>query len=247
MIRVAAAVMSKELDQNATDYVVATAKAVLGMVPFAGSLLAELAGTIIPKQRIDRLTDFAQKLEDRFDDIDKEQIRSKLMDENFTDLVEETARHAARAVTEERRAYLASLLATGVSDDRISFLETKHLLRILGEINDIEIIWLRFYLHPVLNGDDEFRTKHEAVLKPVSATLGGEQTTVDRHALQKNYLQHLVSLGLLERPLDVDSRTGYPKFDKFSHDWKTRGHHVTPLGRLLLRHIGLDDTSEIRV
>lgn len=148
--------MSKELDQNATDYVVATAKAVLGMVPFAGSLLAELAGTIIPKQRLDRLTDFAQKLEDRFDGFDKEQIRAKLTDENFTDLVEETARHAARAVTEERRAYLASLLATGVSADCISFIETKHLLRILGEVNDIEIIWLRFYLHHVLMATTSF-------------------------------------------------------------------------------------------
>jgi len=232
--------MNEELDQNATDYVVATAKAVLGMVPFAGSLLAELAGTIIPKQRLDRLADFAQKLEHRFDGLDREQIRSKLTDENFTDLVEETARHAARAVTEERRAYLASLLATGVSKDRISFIETKHLLRILGEVNDIEIIWLRFYLHPVIDGDHEFRAKHEAVLEPVSATLGSDQATLDKHALQQNYLQHLVSLGLLDRPLDVDAKSGYPKFDKFSHDWKTRGHHVSPLGRLLLRHIGFD-------
>jgi hypothetical protein len=215
--------MNKEIDQNATDYVVATAKAVLGMVPFAGSLLAELAGTIIPKQRIDRLADFAQKLENRFDGLDREQIRSKLTDENFTDLVEETALHAARAITEERRSYLAALLATGVSSDRISFIETKHLLRILGEVNDIEIIWLRFYLHPVINGDHEFRAKHEAVLEPVRATLGSDQATIDRHALQQNYLQHLISLGLLERPLEVDSRTGYPKFDKLSQDWKKKG------------------------
>jgi len=232
--------MSREIDQNATDYVVAAAKAVLGMVPFAGSLLTELAGTIIPKQRLDRLADFAQKLEDRFDGFDREQIRSKLTDENFIDLIEETARHAARAVTDERRAYLASLLATGVSEDRISFIETKHLLRILGEVNDIEIIWLRFNLHTVINGDHEFRAKHKAVLEPVSATFGSDQATLDKHALQQNYLQHLVSLGLLERPLDVDSKTGYPKFDKFSRDWKTRGHHVSPLGRLLLRHIGFD-------
>lgn len=231
--------MSKELDQNTTDYVVATAKAVLGAVPFAGSLLAELAGTIIPKQRLDRLADYTQKLEARFNGLDRERLRSKLTDENFTDLFEETVRHAARAVTDERRAYLASLFATGVSEDRISFIETKHLLRILGEVNDIEIIWLRFYLNPVFDGDHEFRTKHEAVLEPVSAALDSDQATLDKHALQQNYLQHLVSLGLLDRPLDVDSKTGYPKFDKLSRDWKTRGHHVSPLGRLLLRHIGL--------
>ena len=220
--------MSKDLEQNSTDYVVATAKAVLGMVPFAGSLLAELTGTIIPKQRLHRLVDFAGKLEKRFENMDKDTIRAKLTDENFTDLVEETARHAARAVTDERREYLSSLLATGVSEDRISFVETKHLLRILGEINDIEIIWLRFYLNPVLNGDHEFPTKHAAVLEPVRATLGSDQATLDRHALQKNYVQHLVSLGLLERPLEVDSKTGYPAFDKLSRDWKTRDHQLTP-------------------
>lgn len=232
--------MNNDIEQNSTDYVVATAKAVLGMVPFAGSLLAELAGTIIPKQRLDRLADFAGKLERRLGDLDKDAIRVKLSDENFTDLLEETARHAARAVTEERREYLSALLAAGVSEERISFVETKHLLRILGEVNDIEIVWLRFYLNPVMNGDHEFRTKHAAVLSPVTASSGSDQATLDRHALQKNYLQHLVSLGLLERPLEVDSKTGYPAFDKFSKDWKSRGYLLTPLGRLLLRHIGFE-------
>lgn len=232
--------MSRDLEQNSTDYVVATAKAVLGMVPIAGSLLAELAGTIVPKQRLDRLADFAGKLEKRFENFDKDSIRAKLTDENFADLLEETARHAVRAVTGERREYLSALLATGISEDRISFVETKHLLRILGEINDIEVIWLRFYSNPVMNGDNEFRTKHATVLEPVSATIGSDQATLDRHALQKNYVQHLVSLGLLERPLEVDPKTGYPPFDKLSRDWKTRGHQLTPLGRLLLRHIGFE-------
>lgn len=36
------------LNSQAVDYVTSAAKAVLGTVPFAGSLLAEVAGTIIP-------------------------------------------------------------------------------------------------------------------------------------------------------------------------------------------------------
>lgn len=110
--------MSDDIQQNSTDYVVATAKAVLGMVPFAGSLLAELAGSVIPKQRLDRLADFARRLEKSIGDMDQDLVRAKLSDENFTDLFEETTRHAARAVTEERREYLSSLLASGVSEDR---------------------------------------------------------------------------------------------------------------------------------
>ena len=236
--------MTDKLETNSTDYIVATAKAVLGMVPFAGSLLAELAGTIIPKQRLDRLSHFARELEQRVGSLDQSAVRAKLTDENFTDLLEETARHAARAVTEERREYLASLLANGVSEERVSFIESKHLLRILGEINEIEIVWLRFHLFPYMNGDDEFRAKHGTILEPVAAHLGSDQITLDRNALQKNYLQHLVSLGLLERPLYVDSKTNLPVFDKMSRDWRRQSHNVTPLGRLLLRHIGLDLPSD---
>jgi ABC-type transport system substrate-binding protein len=51
---------SNQLSPQATDYVTAAAKAVFGMVPFVGSLLAELAGTIIPNQRIDRIVKFAE-------------------------------------------------------------------------------------------------------------------------------------------------------------------------------------------
>lgn len=36
------------LANSGADYVTSAAKSVLGIVPFAGSLLAEVAGTIIP-------------------------------------------------------------------------------------------------------------------------------------------------------------------------------------------------------
>jgi hypothetical protein len=42
--------ISGSLANRGADYVTSAAKAVLGVVPFAGSLLAEVAGTIIPNQ-----------------------------------------------------------------------------------------------------------------------------------------------------------------------------------------------------
>lgn len=237
--------MSDALNENTTDYVVATVKAALGTVPFAGSLLAELAGSIIPKQRIDRLADFARKLEVKIGSLDQDVVRSKLTDENFTDLLEESARQAAQAVTEERRQYLASLLASGITATHVSYIESKHLLRILSQINDIEVIWLRFYRYPYLSGDDGFRAKHAMVLAPVSATFGSDQATLDQSALQENYTEHLISLGLLTRPLQMDSKTGYPIFDKFTKNWKTQGTRTTPLGQLLVRYIGLERADDI--
>lgn len=230
---------SDHLDQNATDYVVASVKATLGMVPFAGSLLTELAGTIVPKQRVDRLVDFARRLEKDLSELDQTAIRAQLQNENFTDLLEESARQAASAVTEDRRQYLAEMIKSGVSTDRISFIETRHLLRLLGQINDIEVIWLRYYAYPLLNGDDEFRNRHSAILEPVIATIGSGDDVLERQALQRNYVEHLVSLGLLERPLALDPATKQPVFDRNTGTWKVRSHQVTPLGRLLLRHIGL--------
>ncbi|USX28562.1 hypothetical protein NHH73_09875 [Oxalobacteraceae bacterium OTU3CINTB1] len=232
--------MTDKLDENATDYVVSATKSALGMVPFAGSLLAELAGSIIPKQRMDRLIDYARKLEHRLSALDQDAIRIKLSDENFTDLLEESARQAAQAITDERREYLAALLASGVSEDRVSFVESRHLLRLLSQINDIEVIWLRFYSHRTLNGDNEFRNKHAAILAPIRTTLGSDQETIDRKALQDNYTEHLVSLGLLTRPLRIDSKTGGPEFDRIIKSWKTEPTQTTLLGRLLLKYIGLD-------
>ncbi|MCA1792892.1 MAG: hypothetical protein ABR534_13050 [Desulfotignum sp.] len=62
-----------------------------------------------------------------------------------------------------------------ISSDDLEYFESKHLLRLLGELNDIEIIWLRFYLNPVLNGDNDFREKHSNILNPVGAHLGSAQ------------------------------------------------------------------------
>jgi hypothetical protein len=236
--------MSDYLDENATDALVTAVKVGLGAVPVFGSLIAELAGTVIPNQRIDRIVDFARQVEIKAGKVDQEMLRVKLTDANFTDMMEETVTQAARAVSSERREYLASILASGVSDTHVTAIETRHLLRILGEINDIEVIWLRYYSHRLMSGDEEFRTKHAAIIEPVRAHMGSDQETLDRLSLQKNYLEHLASLGLLFRPLQLDQRTKLPVYDPSTKSWGTRAAEATPFARLLLRQIGLLPTDE---
>lgn len=231
--------MDHVLDHNATDHAVALSKAALGMIPIAGPFLAELAGTVIPRQRADRLADYARGLADELAAIDQQLLRSKLNNENFTDLLEEGAREAVQSTSVERRAYIAKLISFGLTEDKITHVESKHLLRLLSQLNDIEIIWLRFYDYPIISGDGEFRKRHESVLEPVRATLGSGPDVVDKEALQQNYVERLVSLGLLNRPLLVDSKTRLPVFDPQRGEWKTQGRRTTPLGRLLLRHIGI--------
>lgn len=230
--------LPKPIQPNAVDYVTAGAKAVLSAIPFAGSLLAEIAGSIIPKQRVDRIADFAAKLEQRIEHLERGDVTAALNDEEFTDLAEEALRQASRATTGERREYLAALLASSLSSDAISYAETKHLMRILGELTDVEVIWLRFYAVPTIGGDEEFREIHKYVLRPKAAHLGSSSEEIDTEALQKSYRDHLIRLGLVTAQISK-GRDGLPEFDRFSGNFKVSHHHTSQLGNLLLRQIGL--------
>lgn len=226
------------IQPNAVDYVTAGAKAVLSAIPFAGSLLAEIAGSIIPRQRVDRIADFAAKLEERIEHLEKGGITAALNDQEFTDLAEEALRQASRATTAERREYLSSLLASSLSSDAISYAETKHLMRLLGELTDVEVIWLRFYAVPTMGGDKEFRELHENILRPKAAHLGSSSEEIDAEALQKSYRDHLIRLGLV-MPQISKGRDGTPEFDRFTGNFKVSYHQTSRLGDLLLRQIGL--------
>lgn len=229
------------LQTTATDYVASAAKAVLGMVPFAGSLLAELAGSVIPNQRIDRLAKFALELEAKLSGFDQAHVRAQLNDENFTDLLEEGVRQASRSVSDERRQYLAAILANGISFEAATYAESRHLLRILGEINDIEVVWLRFYAEPPtpVSKPSEYRKRHKAILESVTAFMGSGQETLDKKALQDSYKEHLAGLGLLKPRYKIDHKTKQPVFDNHTGSPEVQGYSITPLGRLLLRQIDL--------
>jgi hypothetical protein len=206
------------------DYVSSAAKAALGIAPFAGSLLIELAGTIIPNQRIDRIAKFAEALEERLLQLERNFVKSQLHNEDFTDLVEEGLRQASRSLSDERREYIASLISNSLSSKDIEYQESKHLLKILVEISDIEVIWLRFFLVTTMDGDKKFRDKHKAILEPVSKSIGVSQAIRDKGTFQESYKEHLCRLGLLEK--------------------ENRIHKLTPLGKLLLREIGHIDEKE---
>ena len=215
----------KALAPSTTDFVVSAARAALGSIPFAGSLIVELAGTFVPNQRIDRITHFGAALERRVARLEREYVRQQLREnEEFRDLFEESVRQAASTVSAERRDQIAELLANSLSSEELAYQESKHLLRVLGGLNNEEVIWLRFYLDPTTDGDKEFRERHQEVLRPASRRLDAPRSQLDRGAIQDSYKAHLAQLGLLKTETD---RAGRPKYE------------LSALGRLLLREIGL--------
>lgn len=167
------------------DYSVSVAKGAIGAVPYVGPLIAELVGTLIPEQRIDRIAKFVQELGKKVSGIERDHIKSQLRDEHFSDLLEEGLFQASRSLTDERRAYIASLIANSLSSKEIEYQESKYLLRILNEINDVEIIWLWFFVHPTSAAKAGFRDKHPEILKPVTAVTSAPRATKIRLLCRK--------------------------------------------------------------
>jgi len=233
-------IKDNELKQKTVDYVAGAANAGLGAIPFVGSLLVEVAGFIIPNQRIDRIVKFAEKLQERISNIEEDFIRSQLIDESFTDLLEEGIRQAARSLTEDRREYLASIISNSLSQEEISNIESKHLMMILNELNDIEIIWLRFYLVPTHTGDEEFRSLHKLILDPVMAHINDPSYVLDQAAIQDNYVHHLSRLNLLIPKYQTSNEDQSSVFDDFTGAQEIQGYEITQLGKLLLRFIGFE-------
>jgi hypothetical protein len=154
--------------------------------------------------------------------------------------MEEGLRQAARSVSQERRAHIASVIASSLSSQDISFVESKHLLRILGELNDLEIVRLGSHLYETFGSGEDYWERHKEILEPVGAHMNSPQSDLDKETLQESYDLHLCQLELLSARYAVDSRTKQPKFDSHTGAPEVRGHELTPLGRLLLRQAGID-------
>lgn len=229
-----------DLENQLTDYIVTTAKITLGAVPVVGSALAELVCTVIPNQRIDRIAKFAEMLHSKLSEYHEELIRSQLTNENFTEFLEESLMQVIRSTTDERREYIASIVANGISSERIDLIELKHILKILGEVNDLEVIWLRYFMMVIPPLDQEFRTKHKEVLKPIFTHAGLSPSSIEfeKAALQSSYKEHLVQLGLLDRKYKIDSKTKEVKFNNRGQ-FEVDNYEITRLGRLLLKYISL--------
>lgn len=74
-------------NNNRADYVASLAKSALGIIPFAGSLLVEIAGNIIPNQRIDRIAKYAEALNNRLSSCEEAVVIANISNDNFTDLI----------------------------------------------------------------------------------------------------------------------------------------------------------------
>lgn len=222
--------MKPTLDSTRTDVAAALARGVVAACPVIGGLIAEAVNQLIPNQKLDRVVDYLQLLDNNIArlDNDLEFVKKHLQDEYALDLFEDSVVQASRAVTEERRRRLANLLARSLSREELQYAESKKLLNLLQELTDPELLFLAFYSNPPTVGSEyhkQLREKNPQVLRPASREVGIPQEEVDRGALQESYKNTLLRLGLLQE--------------------QNRTLELTSLGKLLFRYIeDLDGDGE---
>jgi hypothetical protein len=233
---------SPNLGNTTTDLIASLAKGTTGMVPILGSLVAEIVGNVIPNQRVDRIVQLVQLLEERLGNLEKDLLERRLREPVAVDLLEDAFTQAARATGHERLEHVANVIANGLSDEEFQQAEAKRMLWLLGQINDSEVIILRSLLVVTLEdvqADAEFRNKHAELLAPDATHMDSSDDDLDEAALKSSYRQHLHDLGLLRLRFAKPKRGELPQFDEKTGMMKANGVDVTRLGKMLLRYLNL--------
>ncbi len=225
------------------DRAVSAVRALSGAVPYIGSILSEVIGQLIPEQRLARLEEYVTKLCERLSSIERGELTDKLKDPIKIDLFEEGAFQTARSLSPERRDYIASIVARGISGGEKEEIEAKRLLNLLRELADDQVIILASYLGK--NRTNVFRDRHEAVLTPEAAHMQSSRDDLDRSILYETARQQLIRLGLLRPRFKKLKKGDLPEFDEKTGMMKAQGADITPLGRLLLRCAGLANEEDV--
>ena len=208
------------LGPRVRDRTLALARAVGSMVPIAGPLIAELITEAVPGQRLERAEDWLRHLTERLAGVEEAVLRARLRKPENVALFEEGMYQAARAFSEERRRQIAELVAGGIADDRRDQLESQRILRLLGELDDAEVIVLASYLQ---KNREDYWERHANVLRGLEVNKGSSRDELDVATVREAGRQHLVRLSLL----DQGTLGGAASIQ------------LNGLGRLLLRRIGL--------
>lgn len=226
------------MNTKRTDVATIIGKGLLGAIPFVGPLAAEIVGAIIPNQRIDRIESLLRLLESKIPKEDRLKVKEKFTSSDSVDLIEDGFIQASRALSENRKEYIASLLKNSLTDNDLKHIEYKRLLSILGELNDLEVLILKSKTaHRMDPKHSEFWEAHEDALTSPRAHMGSTQEEIDKNTIYQTHKSHLVNLGLLQARFKKPRRDELPEFDDKTGMIKAQSYDITSLGRLLLRSI----------
>ena len=181
---------------------------------------------------------FAAALESKLAALEQDFVRSQLTNENFTDLMEEGLRQAARSLSDERREHIATLISKSLDLAAMSYAESRHFLRVLGELNDVEIIRLASHQYDTYESGQAYWEKHRAILEPIMPTFGSGQDVMTRRRC-RTVMTRTCSNSVCSNPrYSVDHNT---KQVQVGHDGdlEVRSYSLSQFGRMLLRQLDI--------
>jgi hypothetical protein len=174
--------------------------------------------SVIPRQRLDRVVEMVRILADQISGLQQDFVWERMLREGFADLLAASFPQAARS-TDERLAYIASVLKNSITSDDLRHEEEDELLSLLNELNDSELIILGWHGTDMVGPEvEEYRQRHEDVLQDPIEEIGRSDEQMRQDALKLHYRDHLERLGLLQTSASGQRR-------------------ITSLGRLLLERI----------
>jgi hypothetical protein len=195
-----------------------------------GAIAGEFLTQFVPAQRIDRLRDFVEKLEERLTGLEEKFKERLSVSPGYAALAEEVSLAAVRTASGEKRQDLAAILQHGLSRDEGELLEEAALLSLRERLNDAQVLILMSYGNFKRTlGDkelDTFRKTHSSVFDVQPPTMQASEEERRRWAMHEHYESQLEALGLL-RDTEGVVKSG-----------PGRKYQITTLGRLLLQSIG---------
>ena len=179
------------IEANKNDVVANLLKGYLGGLPILGPAVAEIIGSLIPNQRIDRIAFLLKALEAKVDPEEKAKVEARMLEEKSVDLMEDGFLQAARALSEERIDYIASLLKNSLTDEELEHIRYKRLLLLLNDLNDLKVLILKSHYGNIRQQQD-FWNKHHNVLISPAVSLGSSQEKIDVHAIHESHKANLI-------------------------------------------------------
>lgn len=233
------------IEENEVDILTTSFKGSAGMIPILGPYFAEIIGSLVPNQRIDRITTFLKLFYKKFEEqnLQIEILKEKMKNEDFINLFDDISWLAAKSTSNDRKEYLASILINGLTDDKLDEIQKNIFLNLMSDLNDIEILIL--YSHTMASRiDEEFNKKHQETLTPPVAYIGASEDDINKSILFKTYKEKLVRLNLLNKNFKKLKKGELPEFDDKTGMIKSNGFEITSIGRLFLKYIGLLKNDE---
>jgi hypothetical protein len=249
-----------DLTNNRFDFLAMLIKGLMSIAPgvdltgIAGfalnisPMLSEVVTSFIPNQKIERVITYLQVLDIKLQHIQEDLREQKLKSAEGLDLLQDSMNQASRAVSDERLEYIASLLKNGLTSDALDHTETKKLFSILNELNDAEIIILKYHSVSSYDEREGFAAKHAEVFTPIDLYKrpfkGPSQQDRDKAAIRDTYETKLYDLGLLKRSYKAPKKGETPEFDDKTGMLKSTGYRITPLADAFLRYLDIAEEEE---